>query len=80
MWSSDFLQVHKILKYFFMGALKFMLGLSIGFYTGTYLVQNYKIPNIPAPGEIYNSIKKVAEKYKKDRPDDWFSKTAGNEN
>ena len=53
-----------------MGALKFMLGLSIGFYTGTYLVQNYKIPNIPAPGEIYNSIKKVAEKYKKDRPED----------
>lgn len=70
MSSLDFLEVDKILKYFFMGALRFVLGLSIGFYTGTYLVQNYKIPNIPAPGEIYNSIKKVAEKYKKDRPED----------
>ena len=43
-------------------------------------MQNYKIPNIPAPGEIFDSIKKVAEKYKKDKPEDWFSITGGNEN
>ena len=54
-----------------MGLLKFVCGYTVGFYTGICVVKNYNVPNIPAPGEIYNAILKTAEKFKKDKPDDW---------
>ena len=53
-----------------MSLLKFVSGFAVGFYTGLYVVKNYNIPNVPEPGEIYDLIVKVTEKFKKDKPDE----------
>ena len=53
-----------------MSILKFVSGFTVGLYAGIYTVQNYNIPYIPEPGEIYNVVMKTIEKFKKDKPDE----------
>ena len=53
-----------------MGLIKFVSGFAVGFYSGLYAVKNYNIPYVPEPGEIYNAVMKIVEKYKKDKPDE----------
>ena len=53
-----------------MTVFKFVSGIAVGFYTGLYVAKNYNIPNVAEPGEIYDTIIKTLEKYKKNKPDD----------
>ncbi|TKR77082.1 hypothetical protein L596_018121 [Steinernema carpocapsae] len=37
-----------------------------GGYAGAYAAQNYEIPKIPAPQEVYKAVEEYLQKYKKD--------------
>lgn len=53
-----------------MGLFNFVSGFAVGVYTGLYLSKNYKVPDVPSPEDIFNKVKKIAEDYKKEKPDD----------
>lgn len=50
--------------------VKFLITLSIGVYAGIYLDQNYNIPKVDDPKELFKKCKtwfnEYSEKYKKD--------------
>jgi len=53
-----------------MGVFKFLTGFACGVYAGLYISKNYNVPDVPAPEELLNKLKKLSEEYKKDKPDD----------
>jgi len=50
-----------------MGLLKFASGFVVGGYLGIYIQQNYHVPDIPAPQEILDKIKRISDEYKKEK-------------
>ena len=52
-----------------MGLFKFVTGFAVGVYTGLYISKNYNVPDVPGPDEIKDKLMKLAEEYKKDKPD-----------
>jgi len=50
-----------------MGLLKFASGFVVGGYLGIYIQQNYHVPDIPAPQEILDKIKRLSDEYKKEK-------------
>lgn len=51
--------------------LKFLLTFGAGVYTGVYLSQNYDIPRIDEPKELWEKVKKFADSHRKSSsPDD----------
>ena len=52
--------------------LKFLLTFGTGIYCGIYLSQNYDIPKVWEPSEVYSRVKdfvsEMNDKYKKDMP------------
>jgi len=53
-----------------MGLFNFVTGFACGMYAGLYVSKNYDVPDVPSPNEIVEKVKKFAEGYKKDKPDD----------
>lgn len=53
--------------------LKFLLTFAAGVYSGVYLAQNYNIPNVDEPRELWRKVSQFIEeynqKYKKDSQD-----------
>lgn len=41
--------------------------LIVGFYGGLYVDQNYDVPKVGDPKEIYDKIQKIMENYRKDK-------------
>ena len=60
-----------------MGLFKFITGFAVGVYAGLYISKNYNVPDVPGPDEIKDKLTKLAEEYKKDKPDKWLSKWYG---
>ena len=52
-----------------MGLFNFVTGFGLGTYFGLYIAKTYNIPEIPAPQDILEKLKKISEDYKKDKPD-----------
>jgi len=50
-----------------MGVFKFVSGFFVGGYLGMYIQQNYHVPDIPAPHEFFDKIKRISEEYKKEK-------------
>lgn len=48
---------------------KFIVSFSLGTYFGIYLSQNYNVPKVDDPQELYNKIANFLEKHKKRKPD-----------
>ena len=51
-----------------MGLTKSFISFAVGTYFGLYLSKNYNVPYM-APEEIWNSVQKKLDEYKKDKPD-----------
>ncbi|CAM1298141.1 Uncharacterised protein g2033 [Pycnogonum litorale] len=45
---------------------KVLVSFAVGVYTGIYLQQNYKIPNVDEPSELWKKLKEFADTYRKD--------------
>ena len=54
-----------------MGLFNFVTGFGLGTYFGLYIAKTYNIPEVPAPQDILEKLKKISEDYKKDKPDKW---------
>lgn len=50
--------------------IKVLISFGTGLYTGVYLCQNYTIPRVDEPQELWRKVKEFADKYKKSRGDD----------
>jgi len=45
---------------------KFLITFGTGVYVGIYLAQNYEVPRVDEPAQIWERIKKFADEHKKD--------------
>ena len=48
-----------------MGVLNFVTGFLVGGYAGLYVSKHYNVPDVPAPQELLEALKKLADSYKK---------------
>lgn len=47
--------------------LKFLITFGTGVYVGVYLSQNYEIPRVDEPAELWERIKKFVDEHKKNK-------------
>ena len=48
-----------------MGLLKTLITFGVGFYGGAYAAQNYSLPKMDEPNELYRKAKEYLDQYKK---------------
>lgn len=48
--------------------LKFIISFGAGVYAGVYVAQNYQVPRVDEPQELWRKIKDFADQYRKSPP------------
>lgn len=52
-----------------MALIRMFLSLAVGVYAGIYIDQNYQVPRVDEPKEIWKKFRDFVEQYKKDSAD-----------